>query len=131
MNSHFQKPGNSNTFFWHKVHRGCKSHRELQKPRGATETLSCSFLLLPSFEHQRSHGQAENKDQFSICPQRVACAHTREMAASPASATKSPAAGQNRSTSTSASHNSSTCFTVSWGLLLGNSGTGFQELSFT
>ena len=67
-----------------------QSPQRVQKPQGATEALSCLFLLLPSFEHQHSHGQAENKDQFSVCPQRVACAYTREMAASPASATSSP-----------------------------------------
>lgn len=48
MNSHFQKPGNSNTFFWHKVHRGCKSHGELQKPSAAH---FCSFHPLNTNVH--------------------------------------------------------------------------------
>lgn len=67
-----QKPGISDAFSGTKY------------TKGARETLSCSFLLLPSFEHQRSRRQAENKEQLSVCPQRVACAHTRGVAANPA-----------------------------------------------
>lgn len=67
----FQKPGISNAFSGTKY------------TKGAREALSCSFLLLPSFEHRRSCRQAENKDHLSVCPQRVACAHTREPAQQP------------------------------------------------
>lgn len=62
MKSHFQKPGISNTFFGTKSTEGTI----------AAGALSCSFLLLrgllPPFQHQRSRGQAENKDWFSIWP---------------------------------------------------------------
>lgn len=98
MKGCFQKPGISNAF------SGTKC------TKGAGETLSCSLLLLPSFE------QAENKAQFLWISPRVACAHPREGGSQP---------------STSVSHNSSMCSARAWRLPLGNSGIGLQESSLT
>lgn len=52
--------------------------RVLEKPSAAH---SCSSHPLNISAHSR---QAENKDQLSVCPQRVACAPTRGVAANPA-----------------------------------------------
>ena len=117
----FSKTWHQHYFFWHKVHRGCKSHRELQKPSAAR---SCSSHPLNTNIHT---DRLSTKTNSPYVPKGwLVPAQGRWQPAQ-----HRPQAAQSRSTSSSASHNSSTHFTISWELLLGNSGIGFQEPSFT